>query len=205
MYLPPALWAWIRAPATHYLGARILITSTTSTPPAALSALPQHLPPPFSVIVLSSQYLFQRGPIWVIGSWAALLKMGQLNPAQLTIGSWAWPILRWAGWEVGLQHFYTCVSDDSTNRHIKKIFEEGLLNPTRTTTFISQFYLIPNEALRHLRKSWHFARIVIGVPWYSQLHLSRFTKTLLHMSDHVHALDANKFMPIAAETTGLFG
>ena len=65
MYLPPALWAWIRAPATHFLGARILITSTTSTPPAALSALPQHLPPPFSVIVLSSQYLFQRGPIWV--------------------------------------------------------------------------------------------------------------------------------------------
>ena len=66
MYLPPALWAWIRAPATHFLGARILITSTTSTPPAALSALPQHLPPPFSVIVLSSQYLFQRGPIWII-------------------------------------------------------------------------------------------------------------------------------------------
>ena len=65
MYLPPALWAWIRAPATHFLGARILITSTTSTPPAALSALPQHLPPPFSVIVLSSQYLFQRGPIWM--------------------------------------------------------------------------------------------------------------------------------------------
>ena len=66
MYLPPALWAWIRAPATHFLGARILITSTTSTPPAALSALPQHLPPPFSVIVLSSQYLFQRGPIWTL-------------------------------------------------------------------------------------------------------------------------------------------
>ena len=65
MYLPPALWAWIRAPATHFLGARILITSTTSTPPAALSALPQHLPPPFSVIVLSSQYLFQRGPILI--------------------------------------------------------------------------------------------------------------------------------------------
>ena len=29
-----------------------------------LSALPQNLPSPFSVIVLSSQYLFQRGPIW---------------------------------------------------------------------------------------------------------------------------------------------
>ena len=57
MYLPPALWAWIRAPATHFLGAQILITSTTSSPPAALSALPQHLPPPFSVIVLSSEYL----------------------------------------------------------------------------------------------------------------------------------------------------
>ena len=65
MYLPPVLWAWIRAPATHFLGTRILTTSTTSTPPAAFSALPQHLPSPFSVIVLSSQYLFQRGPIWV--------------------------------------------------------------------------------------------------------------------------------------------
>ena len=65
MYLPPVLWAWMRAPATHFLGARILTTSTTSTPPAAFSALPQHLPSPFSVIVLSSQYLFQRGPIWI--------------------------------------------------------------------------------------------------------------------------------------------
>ena len=64
MYLPPVLWAWIRAPATHFLGARILTSLTTSTPPAAFSALPQHLPFPFSVIVLSSQYLFQRGPIW---------------------------------------------------------------------------------------------------------------------------------------------
>ena len=35
------------------------------TPPAAFSALPQHFSSPFSVIVLSSQYLFQRGPIWV--------------------------------------------------------------------------------------------------------------------------------------------
>ena len=35
------------------------------TPPAALSALPQHFSSPFSVIVLSSQYLFQRGPIWM--------------------------------------------------------------------------------------------------------------------------------------------
>ena len=66
MYLPPVLWAWIRVPATHFLGARILTTSTTSTP-AAFSALPQHLPSPFSVIVLSSQYLFQRGPIWTQG------------------------------------------------------------------------------------------------------------------------------------------
>ena len=66
MYLPPVLWAWIRAPATHFLGARILTTSSTSTPPAAFSALPQHLPSPFSVIALSSQYLFQRGPIWMI-------------------------------------------------------------------------------------------------------------------------------------------
>ena len=58
-------WAWIRAPATHFSGARILTTLTLSTPPAAFSALPQHLTSPFSVIVLSSQYLFQRGPIWV--------------------------------------------------------------------------------------------------------------------------------------------
>ena len=40
-------------------------TDTISTPPAAFSALPQHLTSPFSVIVLSSQYLFQRGPIWI--------------------------------------------------------------------------------------------------------------------------------------------
>ena len=65
MYLPPVLWAWIRAPATHFLGARILTTLTLSIPPAAFSALPQHLSSPISVIVLSSQYLFQRGPIWV--------------------------------------------------------------------------------------------------------------------------------------------
>ena len=65
MHLPPVLWAWIRAPATHFLGARILTTLTLSTPPAAFSALPQHLPSPFPVIVLSSQYLFQRGPIWI--------------------------------------------------------------------------------------------------------------------------------------------
>ena len=65
MHLPPVLWAWIRAPATHFLGARILTTLPLSIPPAAFSALPQHLPSPFSVIILSSQYLFQRCPIWV--------------------------------------------------------------------------------------------------------------------------------------------
>ena len=65
MHLPPVLWAWIRAPATHFLGARILTTLPLSIPPAAFSALPQHLPSPFSVIILSSQYLFQRGPIWI--------------------------------------------------------------------------------------------------------------------------------------------
>ena len=65
MNLPPVLWAWIRAPATHFLGARILTTLPLSIPPAAFSALPQHLPSPFSVIILSSQYLFQRGLIWV--------------------------------------------------------------------------------------------------------------------------------------------
>ena len=71
MHLPPVLWAWIRAPATHFLGARILTTLPLSIPPAAFSALPQHLPSPFSVIILSSQYLFQRGPIW-IDHWAAI-------------------------------------------------------------------------------------------------------------------------------------
>ena len=65
MHLPPVLRDWIRAPATHFLGALILTTLTLSTPPVAFSALPQHLPSPFSVIVLSSQYLFQRGPIWI--------------------------------------------------------------------------------------------------------------------------------------------
>ena len=65
MHLPPVLWAWIRAPATHFLGARILTTLPLSIPPAAFGALPQHLPSPFSVIILSSQYLFQRGPIWI--------------------------------------------------------------------------------------------------------------------------------------------
>ena len=64
-HLPPVLWAWIRAPATHFLGARILTTLPLSIPPAAFSALSQHLPSPFSVIILSSQYLFQRGPIWI--------------------------------------------------------------------------------------------------------------------------------------------
>ena len=65
MHLPPVLWAWISAPATHFLGAQILTTLPLSIPPAAFSALPQHLPSPFSVIILSSQYLFQRGPIWI--------------------------------------------------------------------------------------------------------------------------------------------
>ena len=68
MHLPPVLWAWIRAPATPFLGTRILTTLPLSIPPAAFSALPQHLPSPFSVIILSSQYLFQRGPIWVTKS-----------------------------------------------------------------------------------------------------------------------------------------
>ena len=40
MHLPPVLWACIRAPATHFLGARILTTLTISTPPAAFSAFP---------------------------------------------------------------------------------------------------------------------------------------------------------------------
>ena len=76
MYLPPVLWAWVRAPAIHIFGARILSTLTTSTPPAAFSALPQHLSSPFSVIVLSSQYLFQRGPIWVPALFAVPARFG---------------------------------------------------------------------------------------------------------------------------------
>ena len=49
MHLPTVLWVWIRAPATHLI-----------------SALPQHLPSPLSVSDLSSQYLFQQGPIWFL-------------------------------------------------------------------------------------------------------------------------------------------
>ena len=51
---PPVLWAWICAPATHFIGARILTTLSFSTHCATLSALPLHLPSPFSVIVLFS-------------------------------------------------------------------------------------------------------------------------------------------------------
>ena len=76
MYLPPVLCALIHAPATHFLGARILTTLTTSTPPAAFSALPQHLSSPFSVIVKSSQYLFQRGPTWIWSRlWSLILDL----------------------------------------------------------------------------------------------------------------------------------
>ena len=48
MHLPTALWASKRAPATHFLGARILITLSFSTHPAALisaSRNTQCLPP----------------------------------------------------------------------------------------------------------------------------------------------------------------
>ena len=66
MHLPTVLWAWIRAPATNFLGARILITLSFCNHPAALlSALLQHWPSPLSVSVLSSQYLFQQGPLWI--------------------------------------------------------------------------------------------------------------------------------------------
>ena len=51
---PPVLWAWICAPATHFIGARILTTLSFSTHCATLSALLLHLPSPFSVIVLFS-------------------------------------------------------------------------------------------------------------------------------------------------------
>ena len=79
MHLPPVLWAWIRAPATHFLGARILTTLPLSIPPAAFSALPQHLPSPFSVIILSSQYLFQRGPIWIFWPLSFINKLATIN------------------------------------------------------------------------------------------------------------------------------
>ena len=88
MYLPPVLWAWIRAPATHFLGARILTTLTTSTPPAAFSALPQHLSSPFSVIVKSSQYLFQRGPIWIKGPFKNTLHCSIIIERGVSPGSW---------------------------------------------------------------------------------------------------------------------
>ena len=62
MHLPPVLWAWIRAPATHFLGARILTTLPLSIPTAAFSALPQHLPSPFCVIILSLPVPLSTGP-----------------------------------------------------------------------------------------------------------------------------------------------
>ena len=86
MHLPPVLWAWIRAPATHFLGARILTTLPLSIPPAAFSALPQHLPSPFSVIILSSQYLFQRGPIWVRGCKCKCIRTANALVSQLEHG-----------------------------------------------------------------------------------------------------------------------
>ena len=52
MNLPLVLWARICEPATHFLGTRILTTLTFSTHPAALSALPQHLPSPLNRTVL---------------------------------------------------------------------------------------------------------------------------------------------------------
>ena len=68
MYLAPVLWAWIRAPATHFLGAhRQLLLLLRPLAPCHNTCLP-----PFSVIVLSSQYLFQRGPIWIARSWCSL-------------------------------------------------------------------------------------------------------------------------------------
>ena len=64
MHLSTVLWAWICAPATHFLGAQILIVILYSScglnkrPAATLAFL-------LSVSVLSSQYLFQQGPIWM--------------------------------------------------------------------------------------------------------------------------------------------
>ena len=87
MHLPPVLWARIRAPATHFLGARILTTLPLSIPPAAFSALPHHLPSPFSVIILSSQYLFQRGPIWVQKSTLLLQNRGHAEVLKKTPSS----------------------------------------------------------------------------------------------------------------------
>ena len=44
-----------------------------------LKRLAATLASPFSVIVLSSQYLFQRGPIWVIGGWPNPYYKGSIN------------------------------------------------------------------------------------------------------------------------------
>ena len=66
MHLPPVLWDWIRAPATHLLGARILPTLSFPTHPAANMRPVATLAFP----LLCSQYLelFQRGPIWMCGT-----------------------------------------------------------------------------------------------------------------------------------------
>ena len=69
MHLPSVLWAWICAPATHFFGRTdpyytvIFYTSYGLNKRSAAT-----LAFPLSVhSVLSSQYLFQRGPIWIAG------------------------------------------------------------------------------------------------------------------------------------------
>ena len=65
MHLPTVLWAWIREPATvfgrtdpYYTVILYSSCGLNKRPAATLAFL-------LSVSVLSSQYLFQRGPIWV--------------------------------------------------------------------------------------------------------------------------------------------
>ena len=60
MHLPTVLWAWIRAPTTHFFWRTDpYYTCGLNKRPAATLAFP------LFVSVLSSQYLFQRDPIWM--------------------------------------------------------------------------------------------------------------------------------------------
>ena len=63
---PPVDQCPIHAPSTCTMGLDPCAQKVTVIFYSPLSALSQHLPSPFSVNVLNSEYLFQRGPIWVV-------------------------------------------------------------------------------------------------------------------------------------------
>ena len=65
MHLPTVLWAWICAPATHFLGARILITLIfySSCGPNKHPATTLAFPPLCNCTVLPTS--LSTGPIWI--------------------------------------------------------------------------------------------------------------------------------------------